>query len=469
MKSIAKKLALLLPITALIFAFLVVATPNQARAEEVNRCAGKVTETGSNLISARTVVFTASLDNNGANPEGYFGQSWPLGPISVKVTAADGIKKGDYVTISAKDKTYIRNVITGYITDASGGKVAYVSYENGVIKVTWTAYAASRQNVTVNLQVIVGSWLKSEELLNAPNRTLTLSHQLTSCSGALTPHKTTYRYGGFGLPIRNMAAWEDGDVLGGYVIVHGDNSAAGASANVGTANTLYRTRYQIGDGMKADCDLAITEDQNPTNNFGFAHFNRWNNADIRATQDNLRRTTVIKGETNPKAGTFGIVCSPDGKTVDIYYRSQGAADAQYVYFPLVSDGKKLDQLPRNKSGNVTVPFTVTVWNNGRLYSKARTLTAIAPKVVNAGGSSDALPGKLKVVKKGNNLAPGETFYTGAGVNFTYEVTNIGGQEVSDITVTDSKGVKVTCPKYNLVPKEKMICTGQGVVKAEPGK
>lgn len=462
MRSIGRKLALLLPVAALVFAFLIVATP-QARAEEVNQCAGTVTETGNDLIPAKNIIFYPSLDNNGATPEGDFSASWPVGPISVKVTAADGIKKGDYVTISAKDKTTIRNVITGYITDASGGKVAYASYENGEIKITWTAYAASRQNVTVNLQVIVGYALKSEELLKAPGRTLTVNHQLTSCSGPLTPHKTTYRYGGFTLPWRGMATAEAGDYLKGYVIVHGDNSAAGATKTVGVAGTLYQTRYQIGDGMKADCDLALAEDKNPANNFGFARFNRWHNTDPKGTQDSLRRTTVVKGETNPKAGTFGIVCSPDGKTVDIYYRSQGAADAQYAYFPLVSDGKKLDQLPRNKTGNVTVPFTVTVWNNGKIYKPAVTRTAIAPKVVNAGGSSTAQPGKLTVVKKGNNLEPGSTFDAGTSVDFTYEVTNIGGQEVSDITVADSKGVKVTCPKYNLAPKEKMICTGKGKV------
>ena len=264
------------------------------------------------------------------------------------------------------------------------------------------------------------------------------------------------------------AATERGDVLGGYVIVHGDNSAAGATSDVGTANTLYRTRYQIGNGLKADCDLALTEDKNPENNFGFARFNRWHNTNGQAKQDSLRRTTVVKGATNPAPGTFGLVCSPDGKTVDIYYRSGGAADAQYAYFPLVSDGKKLDQLPRNNTGNVTVPFTVTVWNNGRIYKPAVTKTAIAPKVVNAGGSSTAQPGKLTVVKKGNNLEPGNTFNTGTNVDFTYEVTNIGGQEGSDITVTDSKGVKVTCPKYNLKPKEKMICTGRGKVVGSPG-
>ena len=231
------------------------------------------------------------------------------------------------------------------------------------------------------------------------------------------------------LPWRGMATAEAGDYLKGYVIVHGDNSAAGATKTVGVAGTLYQTRYQIGDGMKADCDLALAEDKNPANNFGFARFNRWHNTDPKGTQDSLRRTTVVKGETNPKAGTFGIVCSPDGKTVDIYYRSQGAADAQYAYFPLVSDGKKLDQLPRNKTGNVTVPFTVTVWNNGKIYKPAVTRTAIAPKVVNAGGSSTAQPGKLTVVKKGNGLEAGQRFITGYSVD-SVSYTHLRAHETS---------------------------------------
>ena len=50
------------------------------------------------------------------------------------------------------------------------------------------------------------------------------------------------------------------------------------------------------------------------------------------------------------------------------------------------------------------------------------------------------------------------------MNFTYEVENVGVSKVSGIKVTDSKGVEVTCPKSVLQPKEKMICTGAGVVR-----
>ena len=58
---------------------------------------------------------------------------------------------------------------------------------------------------------------------------------------------------------------------------------------------------------------------------------------------------------------------------------------------------------------------------------------------------------------------------GSTVDFIYKVENIGQSPVWDIEVTDSKGVKVTCPKTVLVGGESMTCTGTGVVRAEPGK
>lgn len=58
---------------------------------------------------------------------------------------------------------------------------------------------------------------------------------------------------------------------------------------------------------------------------------------------------------------------------------------------------------------------------------------------------------------------------GSTVDFVYKVENTGKNPVWDIKVTDSKGVKVTCPKTVLLGGESMTCTGRGVVKAEPGK
>ena len=48
------------------------------------------------------------------------------------------------------------------------------------------------------------------------------------------------------------------------------------------------------------------------------------------------------------------------------------------------------------------------------------------------------------------------------VNWTYAVTNTGNVTLTEITVTDSKGVSVTCPKTELAPQESMNCTANGI-------
>ena len=72
--------------------------------------------------------------------------------------------------------------------------------------------------------------------------------------------------------------------------------------------------------------------------------------------------------------------------------------------------------------------------------------------------------KITVTKKGNEQSAGVTLPTGTNVSFTYEVKNIGLARVDKIAVTDSRGVKVTCPKATLNPGESMVCTGNGPVK-----
>lgn len=375
MKNITRKLALLLPVAALILALLVMATPNQARAADVNQCAGTVTETGSDLINSKEIMLSPQLNNTGAKPEGYFGASWPLGSIDLKITAAKGIKKGDYVTVSAKDKTEIRNVQTGYVTDAAGEKVAYVSFENGKVKVTWTEYAASQENISIDLKVIAGYSLNKSEFNKAENDKQEVTHQLTSCGSDLKEHKAIYSFGGFEKPSRELTALTDGDYFKGYITVSGDNSAAGAPNDIDKANTLYHTQYQLKAGLKADCDLVIAEDKDPDNNFGFGHFNQPYGYSISEDKSNIRRTSVVKGATDPAPGTFGIVCSADGKTVDIYYRSQGENDAQYAYFPVVSDGKKRSDTHGSVTGVFEMPYEVAVWANGEIYEHQKWFTS----------------------------------------------------------------------------------------------
>jgi uncharacterized repeat protein (TIGR01451 family) len=62
-----------------------------------------------------------------------------------------------------------------------------------------------------------------------------------------------------------------------------------------------------------------------------------------------------------------------------------------------------------------------------------------------------------------DLPPGPILPVGAAVNWTYEVTNVGTEPLSDVTVTDDQGVVVTCPGTTLGAGESMTCTAAGVV------
>ena len=71
---------------------------------------------------------------------------------------------------------------------------------------------------------------------------------------------------------------------------------------------------------------------------------------------------------------------------------------------------------------------------------------------------------IKIVKLTNGQ-DGAQIPAGSPITWTYQVTNTGKVALSDIHVTDDKGVTVTCPKTTLVPKESMTCTGTGVAQA----
>jgi hypothetical protein len=55
--------------------------------------------------------------------------------------------------------------------------------------------------------------------------------------------------------------------------------------------------------------------------------------------------------------------------------------------------------------------------------------------------------------------PGPTVMAGTTAWWNYVVTNTGGVTLSNVAVTDDKGVAVTCPKTTLAPAESMTCTG----------
>ncbi len=60
-----------------------------------------------------------------------------------------------------------------------------------------------------------------------------------------------------------------------------------------------------------------------------------------------------------------------------------------------------------------------------------------------------------------DLPQGPKLIVGAAVLWTYVVTNTGDVALSDVMVTDDKGVTVSCPKTTLAPAESMTCTATG--------
>lgn len=61
--------------------------------------------------------------------------------------------------------------------------------------------------------------------------------------------------------------------------------------------------------------------------------------------------------------------------------------------------------------------------------------------------------------------PGPEIIIGTTVTWTYVVTNTGDIQLTGVSVTDSRGVAVTCPKSVLAPSESMTCTASGTATA----
>lgn len=81
------------------------------------------------------------------------------------------------------------------------------------------------------------------------------------------------------------------------------------------------------------------------------------------------------------------------------------------------------------------------------------------------------PSPITIEKLTNGVdadsAPGPVIATGDAVNWTYEVTNVGSDPLTSVTVTDDQGVAVSCPKTTLAAGESMTCVGFGVAIAGP--
>ena len=81
----------------------------------------------------------------------------------------------------------------------------------------------------------------------------------------------------------------------------------------------------------------------------------------------------------------------------------------------------------------------------------------------------ALTPSIDVMKMTNGVhaetAPGPSVAIGSVIQWTYLVTNTGTVQLTNVSVTDSREVAVTCPKTVLEPGESMTCTASGVAQA----
>ncbi len=105
------------------------------------------------------------------------------------------------------------------------------------------------------------------------------------------------------------------------------------------------------------------------------------------------------------------------------------------------------------------------------YTNVGTATAILPggETVTVSDSSFYFGAELAIVKSTNgvdaDVTPGPSIAVGDPVNWTYEVTNFGADNLTSVTVTDDQGVTVTCPGTTLAPGASMTCTAAGVATA----
>jgi hypothetical protein len=138
----------------------------------------------------------------------------------------------------------------------------------------------------------------------------------------------------------------------------------------------------------------------------------------------------------------------------------------------------------DKIGNITCPKTTLAAGESMTCTAAG--VAVAGLDCNTGTAVGTSPQETTVtssdsacyrgdtaaiaIEKATNGVDADTptgpeIAVGATVNWTYVVTNTGEVPLTSVTVTDNRGVTVTCPKTALAAGESMTCTASGIAIA----
>lgn len=459
-----KKLLFLIPVIGLTFAGLSTTTP-KARAAEINQCAGTMQEVSNNINSNQvdSDLFPYVGVNDHAGESALTGTSAEVGTVVVKITAPRNVKAGDQFVIDGgwgKYHNYYSRTSTYPIYEPGTKNIlAYVSMKDNKLVVTWSSYAATRTNVWVNLTIFQGFSFSTAFGDDISVGTKYARFQLLGCDG--------YKGKLVNKPVRvqppqetiNAGDWVDdnGKVSGAYLTMFTKPASAYGIRNV---NNRMRVLVKLGKGWNFDC-AKLPEETDASYYWGTNNWSTFKHAEIQKTPGALvdaksRKVRPYCLGGDPKVGMFEFAPAT-------------LSDQFYIRSVVKGDGSATTQMPK-AGGKRYVRIDAEVWEIGpNTWRHAHNMWGRnIPEYINpnTGGSGTKAPpkGEISVTKKGDGQWAGETFTSGSYVHFTYEVENTGESTVDAIRVTDSKGVKVTCPKAILKPGESMTCSGQGIVK-----
>lgn len=458
-----KKLLFLIPVIGLTFAGMTATTP-QARAAEINQCAGTMQEVSNNInanqVDSDLFPYVDNGDHTGESAGG--GTSAEVGTAVVKITAPRNVKAGDYFVIDGEwgkhHNYYSRNSTYPIYEPGTKNILAYVNMKDKKLHVTWSSYAASRVNAWVNLTIFQGFSFNTTFGDDISVGTKYARFQLSGCDG--------YKGKLVNKPVRikpvqdtiNAYDWHDenGRVSGSIITMFTKPASAYGIRDV---NNRMRVLVKLGKGWNFDC-AKLPEETDASYYWGTNSWSTFKHAEIQKTPGSLvdarsRKVRPYCLGGDPKVGMFEF--APATLNDQFYIRSA-----------VKGDGSATTQMPKS-GGKRYVRIDAELWEIGpTAWRHAYNMWGRnIPEYINpnTGGSGTEAPpkGEISVTKKGDGQWAGETFTSGEYVRFTYEVENTGESTVDAIKVTDSKGVDVTCPKAILRPGEYMTCTGWGRV------
>jgi len=183
----------------------------------------------------------------------------------------------------------------------------------------------------------------------------------------------------------------------------------------------------------------------------------------------LRLTKLTNGAETP-APPGPII--PAGTNLTWTYEVTNPGPAAVTNLAIADDRGNTVSCPQTTLApgeTVNCTSVVTAEPDQRTNTAAATAELPGGSVVSATSTSYYYGNPLTIRKSTNgvdaNTPPGPSVQAGSTVDWTYEVTNLGAETLTDVAVSDDQGVTVTCPGNTLNAASSMTCTASGVAIA----